>query len=115
VVNTHDYQAGAGQQQLSFLQWDWVFLAPMILIISGVWSVVNAHLHSQLASPILLCEVWITTTIHYSIHQHALNFKLNIIKIFVSMHGQSCTYHCGAVDVVSTGHTKDELNLCILL
>ena len=27
----------------------------------------------------------------------------------------SCTYHCGAADVVSTGHTKDELNLCILL
>ena len=39
VVNTHDYQAGAGQEQqllVSFLQWDWVFLAPMILILSGV-------------------------------------------------------------------------------
>ena len=58
MVNTHDYQAGAGQQQLSFLQWDWVFLAPMIIILSGVWPVVNAHLHSQLASPILLCEDW---------------------------------------------------------
>ena len=73
MVNTHDYQAGAGQQQLSFLQWDWVFLAPMIIILSGVWAVVNAHLHSQLASPILLCEDW---DYHYSIHQHAPNFKL---------------------------------------
>ena len=59
MVNTHDYQAGASQQQLvSFLQWDWVFWAPMILILSGVLSVVNAHLHSQLVSPILLCEDW---------------------------------------------------------
>jgi hypothetical protein len=31
----------------------------MILILSGVWSVVNAHPHSQqLASPILLYEDW---------------------------------------------------------
>ena len=84
MVNTHDYQAGAGQQQLSFLQWDWVFLAPMILILSGVWSVVNAHPHSQqLASPILLYEDW--DYHYYSIHQHVLNFKLKIIKIFVTM------------------------------
>jgi hypothetical protein len=72
VVNTHDYQAGAGQQQLSFLQWDWVFLAPMILILSGVWPVVNAHLHSQLASPILLCE---------DLCEHAIDDPVPIIVV----------------------------------
>ena len=89
MVNTHDYQAGAGQEQqllVSFLQWDWVFLAPMILILSGVWSVVNAHdLHSQLASPILLSEDWDYHYYNQSINMLQTSSSPNIKKIFVSM------------------------------